>query len=210
MIPLYTAGRQLTKVRALMLLSIACLLGGAWWWWSSAPIPCGDSSDGPAALIMIAFGAAFAAGMWVYGRCYAAHIDFEPTRRQLHVRTVRFWGSTLRLVDVSDIQGYQVHDGRVYVRDVVDAPWVSVRLRGRRLPLLIDAQGKVLDPKLMRAFFGWSGSRDEFGHLDDRDDRDAPVPPRGRATRPDARTSASIPSTGRRARVGRSDPEPRR
>jgi hypothetical protein len=30
-------------------------------------------------------------------------------------------------------------------------------MAGRRLPLLIDAQGEVLDRRLMKQYFGWSG-----------------------------------------------------
>src|SRR5262249_7121690 len=37
----------------------------------------------------------------------------------------------------------------------VDAPWMSVRIAGWPLPLIVDHQGELLKPKLMRTL--WSG-----------------------------------------------------
>jgi hypothetical protein len=157
MIPLYTAGRQLAKVRFIMLLSLAVGLPGAWWGLGIIASAGPTSSDGAAGAIAVVFSLAFAIGMWVYGTCYLARIDFDPQRRVLHLRTVTLFGTAPHVLDASSIGQSRYHHGQFHARVSVNAPWVSVRVPGRRLPLLVDAQGQVLNAPLMEKYFGWSG-----------------------------------------------------
>jgi hypothetical protein len=165
--PLYRAGRQLTKVRAIMLLSLACAALSTWWGVDLAQTYGLNPGDGAvlrplterllAGAIVAGLGVTFAVGMWVYGRCYLARIDFAPETGQLHLHTVRFLGTGRQVIDVGGVGTSRWHDGQLQLHISVNAPWVSVRMAGRRLPLLIDAQGDVLDRRLMKKYFGWSG-----------------------------------------------------
>jgi hypothetical protein len=140
--PLYRAGRQLTKVRAIMLLSLACAALALW---------------SGIALVQV-LGIAFLASMWIYGCCYVAAIDFDPETQQLQLHTVRFWGTARQTIEVGGVGASRWHDGQLQGHISVNAPWISVRPAGHRLPLLIDAQGVVLDRRLMKKYFGWSRS----------------------------------------------------
>jgi hypothetical protein len=165
--PLFRAGRQLTKVRAVMLLSLACAALSIWWGIDLAQTYGLNPGDGGVlrplsqrllvGTIVAGLGVAFAVGMWMYGRCYAARIDFDEDTRQLQLHTVHFLGTGRQIVDVGDVGKSRWHHGQLQLRISVNAPWVSVRMAGRRLPLLIDAQGEVLDRRLMKQYFGWSG-----------------------------------------------------
>ena len=167
MTPLYRAGRQLTKVRTIMLLSLAIAALSIWWGVGLAQTYGLNPGDGGVirpfgqrmmmGVFVAALGAAFAIGMWIYGRCYAARIDFDADIQQLHLHTVRFAGTALEIVDVGAVGTSRWHHGELQLRISVNAPWISVRMPGRRLPLLIDAQGDVLDRRLMKKYFGWSG-----------------------------------------------------
>lgn len=154
--PLYSAGGQLVRVRGIMLLSLACGVAGVWWGFSIVLAHGPFSADGVWGPIVGVMASAFTAGMWVYGRCYAASIEYDPKQRQLHVRTVRFFGSTLHVIDAARIGARRWHQGEYIGLDApsVHAPWIAVRLAGWRLPLIIDAQGTVLDPSLMGTLFG--------------------------------------------------------
>jgi hypothetical protein len=106
------------------------------------------------ALLVVGLGAVFPAGMWLYGRLYVARIDHDPEANKLHLYTVRFVGSRRHVVDLADVGATKHHAGRLDTGEHwVSAPWRSVRLAGWRLPLILDAQGEVLDAKLMEALF---------------------------------------------------------
>jgi hypothetical protein len=164
---LYRAGSQLTKVRAVMLLSLAGAALSIWWGIDLAQTYGLNPGDGAvlrpvtqrllAGATVAGLGVAFAIGMWVYGRCYAARIDFDAATQQLRLHTVRFLGTRRQVIDVGDIGEARWHHGQFQLHISVNAPWVSVRMAGRRLPLLIDAQGVVSDRRLMKKYFGWSG-----------------------------------------------------
>src|SRR5688500_7234701 len=101
MIPVYRAGWQLIKVRAVM---VASLIGLALCLWCGldlaqthglneadggvlAPLPERLALGGFVALL----GIAVAAGMWLYGRHYAARIGFDPVTKQIHLVSVGFF-----------------------------------------------------------------------------------------------------------------------
>src|SRR5436190_20391350 len=98
MIPVYRAGRQLIKVRFLMGVSLAALAFCLGWGVDLARTYGLNPGDGgvlaplPQRLAwagaVIGFGIAGVAGMWGYGRVYAARIAFDPDQRQLHLDAV--------------------------------------------------------------------------------------------------------------------------
>src|SRR5262245_12163457 len=177
MVPVYRAGGQLIKVRAVMALSLVVLALFSWWGFdlartdgldeggALAPLPARLAVGGLVALL----GIAFAAGMWLYGRLYAARIAFDPGKRQIHLDTVGFFWNNHHVINHADLGGVRSHRdinwGIVVAATavghpvrLVDAPWRSVRIKGWRLPLIIDQQGVVLHHKLMRILFGDRGA----------------------------------------------------
>jgi hypothetical protein len=159
---LFRAGRQLVKVRAVMLFSLVCAAASLWWGfdlaqtYGSRPAEGGALAPLPVRLAwgvgVGSLGVIFAAGMWLYGRCYVAKMELDQRTGTLHVYTVRFFGSRKQVFDVSDILGSSYHEGKfdgMGVVPTVDAPWRSMRLAGRRLPLIVDQQGVFLEEELV-------------------------------------------------------------
>ncbi|MDQ7029800.1 MAG: hypothetical protein Q9O62_08500 [Ardenticatenia bacterium] len=89
-------------------------------------------------------GVGFALTMWLYGRCYAARLELDEMRQHFHVYTLRFFGTTRHVYDVSDAVGTRQHCGTFTTSWLVgDAPWRTIQATGRRLSLILDAQGAV-------------------------------------------------------------------
>ena len=174
MIPVYRAGRQLIKVRFLMGLSLAVLAFCLWWGVDLAQTYGLNPGDGgvlaplPQRLawagVVVLFGIACVAGMWVYGRVYAARIAFDPDLQQIHLDTAGFFWNNRHIINLAAVSGARAHRdisrgfaGELVAHPIpaVDAPWMSVRIAGWPLPLIVDHQGELLNQKLMRAL--WSG-----------------------------------------------------
>lgn len=165
---LYRAGRQLLKVRLLLLMALACGVLAVWAGvhlfrtYGLSPGDGGVLAPLPVRLawgLGVAFlGLAFAGGMQLYARCYVARLEVDEKREALHVYTVGWLGAlrqerypleALRLRPVRSRR----HSGRtppLWRGPVVDAPWRSLRLPGRRLPLILDEQGEVHHPGWLR------------------------------------------------------------
>jgi hypothetical protein len=170
MVPVYRAGRQLIKVRALMALSVVVLALCLWWashlarTYGTSPGDGGALAPLPQRLawggLVALFGVAAVAGMGLYGRLYAARIEVEPDRQLVHLATPGFFGTNRHVFRPADIGSARAHRdvnrgtlGKIvgHPTPTVDAPWMSVRIAGWRLPLIIDLQGEVLDVKLLRS-----------------------------------------------------------
>ncbi len=102
-------------------------------------------------------GLGFAGAMWLYGRCYVARLELDEQAQQLHVYTVGFFSITCHVYDVTDLGAGRRHRGRLRTLwHAVAAPWQSIWVPGRRLPLILDEQGEVLDRNWMRKLrLGW-------------------------------------------------------
>ena len=148
---LYEAGWQATKVRGLVAFSAACALGACWAGVHVAATLGLSPADGGAlrpwperwafGAGVSSLGVGFLAAMLVYARCYVVRVTADaaaPASVVLHP----LWGAPVR-VGRDDVQGHAWHDGRT---GRVNAPWTSVRLRGRRLPLIVDGQGAWAPP----------------------------------------------------------------
>src|SRR5215510_3280765 len=82
MIPVYQAGRQVIKIRAVMVLSLVCFALLSWLGYDLAlNLGAGEADGGilaplPERLawagLVVSLGIAFVAGMWLYGSIYAA------------------------------------------------------------------------------------------------------------------------------------------
>jgi hypothetical protein len=174
MVLVYRAAGQLIKVRVFMIVSLVGMVLCLWWGLDLARTHGVNEADGGALAplperlawgsLVALLGIAFAAGMWLYGRHYAVRIEFDVDNKQVHLDTVGFFGNRHHVIDVADLGSVRsrgdVNWGAVAAAAavgqpiaLVDAPWKSVRIKGWRLPLIVDTQGVVLHPKLMRTLF---------------------------------------------------------
>jgi hypothetical protein len=133
----------------MILLSIP--VGLLFWWlgflgWSYPPEVGERAWERPLAnLLCFGGGLAIVASMLVYGRSYIGRMEVEDDGT-LRIRTVGPFGSPEHVLQPDDIVSGVYRDG--YLRangQTVNAPWFTVRVRGRRLPLILDLQGDILD-----------------------------------------------------------------
>ncbi|HLM68457.1 MAG TPA: hypothetical protein VK358_13055 [Longimicrobium sp.] len=157
---IYSAGRQAWKVRFIALIALATFALALW---AGGEIARGyglRAADGgvlkPLAVrlafggFVAALGALFMAGMWIYGRCYVMEAAVDERRGVLGLVLAGLLLRSRMEVPLDAVEGSTCHAGRSSTGDfVVNAPWVSVRLRGRRLPLIVDGQGEFIHPELL-------------------------------------------------------------
>ncbi|CAN5869176.1 hypothetical protein BH23GEM9_BH23GEM9_29730 [soil metagenome] len=157
-VPVYRAGRQLMKLRLVMPLCLLC--GGVviWFGWYVLNSYGLHPSEGgslaplhvrlPAAALLFIVGALMLGGIVVFMEsCYVAAIDRLPGGQGLRLTLAGVIAKRTLDVDPADVVGSKFQHG-VYNNPhgvSVNAPWYSVRIRGRRLPLVLDTQGQVLD-----------------------------------------------------------------
>jgi hypothetical protein len=174
MIPVYRAGWQLIKVRAVMLSSLISLPICLWWgldlaWtYGLRPADGGMLAPWPQRLgfgaLVASLGIAFVAAMWCYGSRYAAGIAFDPDTRRIHLDTVGFFGSHHHVLALTDLGRGRSCEGTNWATvtasiaighpvPLVDASWTAIWIAGWRWPLIIDQKGEVLHYELMRRFF---------------------------------------------------------
>lgn len=158
---IYRAGWQLIKVRGVMIMALACAAGGCWWGWDMFQTYGIRPADGgrlapfgtrlALGLFLASLGLAFAIGMWLYGKLYVGSVRFDEMMNLIHVRTIEFifFGRDLSFPP-SAVDGAGWHEGKSDFGEgvSVDAPWYSVRIAGRRWPLILDAQGHFPDRPL--------------------------------------------------------------
>ena len=89
-----------------------------------------------------AAGAACIIGILVYLRCYVSRIEADDAGDAFRVTVLWPFGRGQRMVGPDDVARASYDDG-IFMN--VEAPWHSLRLHGRRLPLIIDDQGSLLD-----------------------------------------------------------------
>lgn len=147
---LYDAGLQGKKVAGVTLFALFCALGtglAGWDLWQNFGLAPADGGVlRPAwqrALLgsgVASLGVGFLVAMLVYARCYVVQI-WRLDEHTVQVR-LRWPGMQLRHTE-QDVVQRRSHAGISHnPRGVsVQAPWLGVWLRGRRLPLIIDDQG---------------------------------------------------------------------
>lgn len=151
---IFRAGRQGTKVRAVLwgavLLAILALWGG-WGTANHMTLPEADGGGLAPPVQRIGWGVAIAllgvlpaVGMVVYGRCYVLRLVWRGGAETVRVETLRPFGRAWRDIHGDQVTGLTRYEGTLHVPrgHHVDAPWVSLRVAGRRLPFVVDLQGE--------------------------------------------------------------------
>jgi hypothetical protein len=160
---IFSAGFQGTKARILQVMSLLVFPVSLWAAWLMLTVPAtGPNDDLPPAgrwaiaLLAALVGVGFFVGMWVYGRCYVGKAEVDTERNRLRLTLLGFLFPSTLEIPADAIAGSTDHDGHLHTHHVsVNAPWTSVRVRGRRLPLVVDAQGDTHEPELVdRYLFG--------------------------------------------------------
>lgn len=154
----YDAGSRRTLIRAMILLSIP--VGLLFWWlgflgWNYPPEVGERAWERPLAnLLCFGGGLGIVASMLVYGRCYISQVEVEDDGT-VRIRTIAPFGSPEHVLRPVDVLPGEYHEGHFQsggVRGV--APWHSIRLRGRRIPLILDPVGDVLDARAAERALG--------------------------------------------------------
>ena len=153
--------RQAFKVRLVFWFLLACGVAALWGGWVIFQTYGLSQADGGvlrplwqrAAFggFVASLGLVFAGGMWLYISVYALHIS--RVGKQVHITTMTPFGSRKRQFQVSDIGQSAYYHGRVpplpgsstAAGIWVNAPWMTLRARGHRLPFVIDMQAELLD-----------------------------------------------------------------
>jgi hypothetical protein len=160
MVPVYSAGRQNIKVRMVLWASVAVFAVCIWQGWSlfhTYGLRAADGGQLASLGVRLAWGLGLGllgtlvlAGLATYGRCYVAAIRYDATRQVVELDTPRLTGTRTQVVRASDVTGGHYYAGRLQTAgSSVNAPWTSLRIRGRRLPFILDEQGTVLDAALL-------------------------------------------------------------
>lgn len=137
----YHAGTQGRKVRALAWLALAALLGGLW----GGADALADGDAGGAALFA-GMGGLFLALIVVFLDHYAAAISIDFKAGATRIDTPRLIGHRRRIYRLDDLLGAGYEAGESYtIKHHVRAPYVKLRVRGRRWPFIIDMQGRIAD-----------------------------------------------------------------
>ena len=151
---IFDAGPQRWKIWFVALISLAtggalAVLGG-WLAQSYGLHPAEGGVLKPLAtrlLIGLGFGGsgiAIIAGILLYLQCYVFRIEGDEDTGEFCVAL-----AGLRLtIHGEDVVRAGFNDGISHAGGIsVNAPWYSLRLRGRRFPLIIDLQGDFLDQR---------------------------------------------------------------
>jgi hypothetical protein len=159
----YRARGNVWKVRAMMWLSLVVAIWFCIWGWDLFQSYGTRPADGGVLapfgqrlawlLFLAGFGLGFLGGMWLYGTIYVSSLRVDEQRKLLQIRTLGFIGSLggrRRTCRLSDVIGADHHAGKFGNPGgvSVDAPWLSVRIRGRKWPLIVDVRGHFPDRKL--------------------------------------------------------------
>ena len=164
MIQIFHARKQLIKVRGLtwffLILAVPAVYygidlaqtyglrpadGGV-----LAPLPVRLAVGGGLAFL----GLLAAGGMLLYNTMYIAWLELDSSGQLVHITTPRLFGSHTSIIPAQDIEAGQLHLGQMDTGELtVNAPWHAIHIKGRKLFLILDLQGEILDLEAARQVF---------------------------------------------------------
>lgn len=163
---IFEAGGQLIKLRLLILFLLACAAGSIWagvYFAQSYGVNPGDGGVLAPLSVRLAGGAGFflfgislAVGTWLFAKCYVTGIALDEQTGILHISSARFFGTRTDQVPVSKIISSRFYKGFTEGTSdsaQVHAPFRTVRIEGRKLPLLLDLQGELIELELLKRLF---------------------------------------------------------
>jgi hypothetical protein len=147
--------RQARKVRRVLVASWMAALACTLWGWDLLHTYGMNPGDGGilrpfperlrAALLIALMGWGPAVGMTILARRYVVGLRVEADH--LRIATLSLWGGEPRVerVPLRDLRGGRYFHGRLDSgRSRVHAPWITLRIRHRKLPYLLDLQADSL------------------------------------------------------------------
>ena len=141
---LYDNRRQARKVRW---VSVGmAVFSGAFVWWGAVLIAGADSGpagDAYAGAFAVVFGLLCAAAMAVYRRHYVVRLSLEMDA--VRVTTLGWLSATEDVHDFQALVSVNRYGDSSF--DGVRAPWVTLRVAGRRIPYILDAQAERFDER---------------------------------------------------------------
>jgi hypothetical protein len=144
---IYEAGLQGRKVQFVIVGALLLAVGALWWGYTlvqSYGLAPGDGGTLAPLPVRLAWGGSvalpgllLAAGMLVYGACYITRIAIDAATRQVHISTLAWvWGTSFA-VEPDAVMQSRSHHGQFAAGGLnVNAPWTTIRLKGRVLPLV--------------------------------------------------------------------------
>ena len=164
MILVYQAGRRVSRVRGLLWFTIALAVAFAFWGidlyrtYGLRPADGGQLAPHGVRLAWLAallvLGVGSAVGMAFYARAYIAALWYDAATDTVQIRTVGLWRSR-QVFPRAQIRAVDFHAGDFWALDrSVEAPWYTIRIHGRRRALILDAQGTIVDRRLLGRVLG--------------------------------------------------------
>lgn len=101
------------------------------------------SQGGSAAVLLALLGLLPLVGMVYYGRLYAARV--ERSADHLLVWTRGLFAMKVHDLDVRRVRSITFHDWPVEPGSPISTPWLTLRIAGRRSPILIDLSADLVD-----------------------------------------------------------------
>lgn len=156
---LFENRRQARKVRFVTLVLLLWCLGCLYWAVDSAQSYGLQPGDGGVlrppvqryamAALLVFLGLAPMTGMILYNRRYLTRIVRDD--EGLELTLIGFLWPFRHRIALSELAGSSTHEGRMHGRIPVHAPWLSLRVKGQRVPFIIDQQAEQVNNSAIQA-----------------------------------------------------------
>ncbi|HWV57129.1 MAG TPA: hypothetical protein VNZ57_06625 [Longimicrobiales bacterium] len=168
---IYHAGKQIRKVRFVQVITLLTAAAGIWGGidafrhYGLHPTEGGVLAPIHVRLLLggslFALGVACIPGIWIFGRCYVRSIVAARYPRRLRFEVAGMLRSGRIEVEVADIVDSEYRPGAFDGGKMpVNAPWMRIRVRNRKVPLIVDLQGEIRDPRAFESLIReWVGGR---------------------------------------------------
>lgn len=144
---------QARKVRWITWAFAVWAVGWVYWAWTVAETYGLSPGDGGVlrplperlgvAAGMVCVGVLPLAGMMLYLSIYLRRIERDGDA--VVVTVLGLFASAQHRYRVADFEGAGRHDGQLNLRSRVNAPWLTLRVAGRRLPYIVDVQAERVE-----------------------------------------------------------------
>lgn len=165
---LFENRHQARKVRFVTLVLLLWCLGCLYWSVDIAQTYGISPADGGVlrppiqryamAALLVFLGLAPMLGMILYNRRYLTRIVLDPEGLELTVIGL-LWPFRRRIA-LSDLAGSSSYEGRMRAKISVHAPWATLRVKGQRVPFIIDQQAEQVNNSAIQALIRSQAKKD--------------------------------------------------